>query len=199
MGTTPCGAPPGMASRRHAPQPPRRPSRRPAVAENDGPRTTTATDSGHGNRSRCRSRTTPTRRTTTRCVENAHGRCWRTRFFGTRVAEPVIAEEETTCLRPNATGEMTGSAPWAPNASRHRCASSRAPQSTGITFPAGHVKSRTGGSAATSDVGDTRDGCRASAGRPAAEGRPNLLQRCPAPASANRRTNRGAPVGRATP
>jgi hypothetical protein len=143
----PCGAPPGMAFRRSAPQPPRRPSRRPEVAENLRRRRTphatagrragtearrapnvtgsrcigepgpaaataagsasadragpvTATDSGHGNRSRCRSRTTPTRRTTTRCVENAHGRCWRTRFFGTRVAEPVIAEEVATGRRP---------------------------------------------------------------------------------------------------
>jgi hypothetical protein len=69
-----------------------------ASADRAGP--VTATDSGHGNRSRCRSRTTPTRRTTTRCVENAHGRCWRTRFFGTRVAEPVIAEEVATGRRP---------------------------------------------------------------------------------------------------
>jgi hypothetical protein len=33
MGTMPCGAPPGMASRRNAPQPPSRPSRRPEVAD----------------------------------------------------------------------------------------------------------------------------------------------------------------------
>jgi hypothetical protein len=37
-------------------------------------------------------------------------------------------------------------------------------------------------------VGVTRDGCRASAGRPPGEGRPNLFQRCPAPARAVRRT-----------
>jgi hypothetical protein len=41
---------------------------------------------------------------------------------------------------------------------------------------------------ATSDVGNTRDGCRASAGRAPGEGQPVLLQRCLAPARAKRRT-----------
>jgi hypothetical protein len=46
-----------------------------------------------------------------------------------------------------------------------------------------------------SDARATRDGCRASAGRLPGERRPNLLQRCPAPARATRRTNWGAPAG----
>jgi hypothetical protein len=52
----------------------------------------------------------------------------------------------------------------------------RAPQSTRIR------------ATARPDTGVTRDGCRASAGRSPGEGRPILLQRCPAPARALRRT-----------
>jgi hypothetical protein len=147
MGTIPCGAPPGMTSRRSAPQPPSRPSRRLKVAgtpEQDkrttppkggeperrrderrtlrqagepenrvpataaaarlhgvsnaprfewgispladsvdmtwvelwspgSPRTVTATDSGHGNRARCRPRTRPTLRIATRCAKTGTG------------------------------------------------------------------------------------------------------------------------------
>jgi hypothetical protein len=46
-----------------------------------------------------------------------------------------------------------------------------------------------------SDARATRDGCRASAGRLPGKRRSNLLQRCPAPARATRRTNWGVPAG----
>jgi hypothetical protein len=45
------------------------------------------------------------------------------------------------------------------------------------------------------DVGDARDGCRASAGRAPGRGRTILFQRCPAPARSSRRTRWGAPAG----
>jgi hypothetical protein len=45
------------------------------------------------------------------------------------------------------------------------------------------------------DVGDTRDGCRASAGRAPSRGRSILFQRCPAPAPAIRKTDWGATAG----
>jgi hypothetical protein len=80
----------------------------------------------------------------------------------------------------NATGEMTGCASRGPR-------ESRAPLSTRRRAPAGVW--------ATSDAWATRDGCRASAGRHPGEGRPKLLQRCPAPARAIRRTRRGVTAG----
>jgi hypothetical protein len=44
----------------------------------------------------------------------------------------------------NATGEMTGSASWAPSTKRHRCTSCRALRGPRITCPTEHVNSRTG-------------------------------------------------------
>jgi hypothetical protein len=67
-----------------------------------------------------------------------------------------------------------------PSATRHRCATSGVPQTTCTRVPAGVP--------ATPDARGTRDGCRAAAGRPPDKGRPILLQRCPAPARATRRT-----------
>jgi hypothetical protein len=64
------------------------------------------------------------------------------------VAEPVIAEEETACLRPKGNRRNDWlRVPWAPEATRHRYAPSRAPQRTRITGPAEHVTSRNGGRA----------------------------------------------------
>jgi hypothetical protein len=88
---------------------------------------------------------------------------------------------------------MTGSAPWARTrcvtvALRHelrRARESWAPLSTRLRAPAG--------ARARSDITGTSDGCRASAGRPPGEGRPNLFQRCPAPARAKRRNRWGRP------
>jgi hypothetical protein len=81
---------------------------------------------------------------------------------------------------------MTGSAPWAPGALRSRCRPLCAPRSPRFTRPLGTRNPAT----ARPDVGDTRDGCRASAGRSSGRGRSILFQRCPAPARAARRTSR---------
>jgi hypothetical protein len=57
--------------------------------------------------------------------EDRHrGAAAKTRSSGTRVAEPVIAEEETACLRTERQpAEMSWlRVPWAPEATRHRCA-----------------------------------------------------------------------------
>jgi hypothetical protein len=75
-------------------------------------------------------------------------RCCRTMFPGTRVAEPVIAEDEATCLRPKRNRRNDWlRVPWAPEATHHRCAPARAPLGTRITRAVEHATSRTGGRA----------------------------------------------------
>jgi hypothetical protein len=66
----------------------------------------------------------------------AQGRCCQTRSSVTRVAEPVIAEKEATHRGTNRDRQNDWlRVPWAPEATHHRCAPSRAPRGSRIPGP----------------------------------------------------------------
>jgi hypothetical protein len=134
MGTMPCGAPPGFrdGEARHSHQAGRRDVRRWPKPIEDENRLTPPLG-GEPERRRDKRRT---RRKAGGAEKRAQGRCCRARFSETRVAEPVVAEEEATCRRPKRNRRNDWHrVPWAPNATRHRCATSRAPQGTRLSGP----------------------------------------------------------------
>jgi hypothetical protein len=98
---------------------------------------------------------------------------------------PVVAEEEATCRGPKRNRRNDWHRSHGPRARHVTAAPLLVPgedRESRVT-----LSTRTRASAKP-DARSTRNGCRASAGRPAGEGRPILFQRCPAPARAIRRT-----------
>jgi hypothetical protein len=154
LGTFSRGAPPGMASRRSAPQPPSRPSRRPEVAETERGRASPQATAGR--RAGAEARRAP-KATAGRCIEEPAP--------GALLPNEVLPNARGGCQAPlkrprdssgrEATGGHLAPLPWAPIAMRHRCAHSRAPQGPRITSPPEHEESRTGGRAVLENVPPT--------------------------------------------
>jgi hypothetical protein len=107
---------------------------------------------------------------------------------------PVVAEEEATCRGPKRNRRNDWHRSHGPRARPVTAAPLLVPGEDRESRATLSTRTR---ASAKPDARNTRDGCRASAGRPPGEGRPNLLQRCPAPARTKRRIRWRRPPGEA--
>jgi hypothetical protein len=135
---------------------------------------------GHGPRTRGRTRTRPHPRTSPpchperACESRGPLRAWSGRRCneGAFVAGGLFRRQRQGQWQQTPVSRLSSHTPAARESRPLRSTRRRAPA----------------GVPATSDARDTKDGCRASAGRPAGEGGAILFQRCPAPARAKRRS-----------